>query len=70
MKPPTVDPSIIFNVTDEFTREAIACAPARSLTAGGSTAILDQVCDQRGTAPVFLRMDNGPKFIANTLQGW
>ena len=57
---------MILNVTDEFTREAHATNTARLITAAGTTAVLDQVCQQRG-APQILRMDNGPAFIADTL---
>ena len=32
-------------------------------------AVLGQVRQQRG-APKFLRMDNGPEFIADTLRAW
>jgi hypothetical protein len=32
-------------------------------------AVLDQMREQRG-APQFLRMDNGPEFIADTLRDW
>lgn len=60
----------ILNVTDEFTREALACAPSRSITADGTMTILDHVGDLRGTPPQFLRMDNGPEFIADTMQDW
>ena len=32
-------------------------------------AVLDQIREHRG-APQFLRMDNGPEFIADTLRDW
>jgi hypothetical protein len=32
-------------------------------------AVLDQIREQRGV-PQFLRMDNGPEFIADTLRDW
>ena len=32
-------------------------------------AVLDQIREQRG-CPVFLRMENGPEFIAETLRDW
>jgi len=63
-------PVKILNVTDEFTREALACSPARRLASEHVIAILDAIIDERGTAPVFLRMDNGPEFIAHALVAW
>ena len=67
----TVDgrPVKILNVTDEFTREALATNAARRITAAGTMAVLDQIRESRGS-PQFLRMDNGPEFIADTLRDW
>jgi putative transposase len=56
-------------MTDEFTREALATNAARRITAAGTMAVLDQIRESRG-APQFLRMDNGPEFIADTLRDW
>ena len=39
------------------------------ITAAGTMAFLDQTRESRG-APQFLRMDNGPVFIADTLSDW
>ena len=63
-------PVKILNVTDEFTREALACSPARRISAEQTIAILDAVTDERGTTPRFLRMDNGPEFVAKALVAW
>jgi transposase InsO family protein len=63
-------PVKIVNVTDEFTREALATNAARRITAAGTEALLDQIVEERGQVPMFLRMDNGPEFIADTLQDW
>jgi len=41
-------PVKIVNVTDEFTREALA---ARRITAAGTEAVLDQIVEERGQAP-------------------
>lgn len=62
-------PVKILNVTDEFTREAFATNAARRITAAGTMAVLDQIRELRG-APQFLRIDNGPEFIADTLRDW
>ena len=62
-------PVKILNVTDEFTHEALATNAARRITAAGTMAVLDQIREHRG-APQFLRMDNGPEFITDTLCDW
>ena len=56
-------------MTDEFTREALATNAARRITAAGTMAILHQIREHRD-APQFLRMENGPGFIADTLRDW
>jgi len=63
-------PVKILNVTDEFTREALACSPARRIKSDQVITILDAVIDERGKPPEFLRMDNGPEFIARALVEW
>lgn len=63
-------PVKILNVTDKFTREALATNAAPSITAVDTIAVLDQVREQRGIGPKFLRNDNRPEFIAQTLQDW
>ena len=57
------------NVTDDYTRAALVTNAARTITAAGTMAVLDQIRLQRG-APQFVRMDNGPEFIANSLRDW
>jgi putative transposase len=59
----------ILNVTDEFTREALACVPARSIDAKGTVEVLDRIAAERG-APRYVRCDNGPEFIAEALKRW
>jgi len=59
----------ILNVTDEFTREALAGTVARHITAKDTVAVLQQVVSERG-APTHIRCDNGPEFIAKALQRW
>ena len=49
-------PVKILNVTDEYTREALATNAARRITAAGTMAVLDQIREHRG-APQFLRID-------------
>ena len=59
----------ILNVTDEFTREALAGTVARHLTANDTVTVLEGIAQERG-APTHIRCDNGPEFIAKALQRW
>ena len=63
-------PVKILNVTDEFTKEALAIDIRRSITADDTVEVLEALVRARGRAPEFLRMDNGPEFIADVLQDW
>lgn len=53
--------------TDEFTRECLLLAPARSIKSRDAAAMLAAVIAKRG-APKHLRSDNGPEFIAAALR--
>lgn len=57
------------NITDEFTREALAMRTGRTCTADDVVAVLDRLVAERG-APRYLRMDNGPELIAWALREW
>jgi len=59
----------ILNVLDEFTRECLASVVARSMPARKVLEVLDWLFLTRG-APVHLRSDNGPEFIAQAVQDW
>jgi putative transposase len=59
----------LLTVTDEFTRESLAIEVGRSLPAEKVAATLERVIGERGTAPAYLRSDNGPEFLAQGLQG-
>jgi putative transposase len=59
----------ILTVTDEFTRESLAIEVGRHLPALKVAATLEQVIRERGTAPEYLRSDNGPEFLAQVLRG-
>lgn len=58
------------NVVDEFTREALATAAARSFTADDTTILLDKLIDETGRWPANLRMDNGPELTAVAMRDW
>jgi putative transposase len=60
----------LLNVVDEHTREALAIAVDRSIDADATVAVLDRLVAERGTAPRFLRCDNGPELTANALRDW
>ena len=60
----------LLNITDEFTKEALSIDVRRSITADDTVAVLESIVAQRGTAPEFLRMDNGPELTANALRDW
>ncbi len=54
---------------DEYTRESVGNAVARSLTADHVIQVLDRAVAERG-APEFIRCDNGPEFIALAIRDW
>lgn len=57
-------------VTDEFTRESLAVEVGLSLPSATVCAVLEKAIARRGCAPLHLRSDNGPEFIALTLRGF
>jgi putative transposase len=59
----------LLNITDEFTKEALAIEVDRSITADDTVEVLEAIVASRG-APDFLRMDNGPELTANALRDW
>ena len=59
----------MLNVIDEFTREALAIHVDRGIDADGVVAVLDDLALQYG-APVYVRFDNGPEFVANAVNDW
>ncbi len=59
----------LLTLGDEFTRESLEIAVARSLPAQAVIAVLSQLFAHRG-APVYLRSDNGPEFVAVAIKEW
>ena len=57
------------NVVDEFTRQALAIRVGRHCSAAGVIDVLEELLLVNG-APTFIRMDNGPEFIAKALVAW
>ena len=60
----------LLNIVDEHTREALAMAAARRINADATAATLDRIVAGRGTAPGYIRCDNGPELTANALRDW
>ncbi|MDR7097593.1 IS3 family transposase, partial [Hydrogenophaga laconesensis] len=58
-----------FNVIDEFNREGLRIEVDTSLPAARVIRALDELVEVRG-APLSIRLDNGPEFIANALAQW
>lgn len=59
----------ILTVVDEFTREALAIAVGYRMTASHVMWALARAFKAQGW-PEYLRSDNGPEFIAETLETW
>ena len=59
----------LFNVIDDFNREALAIDVDFSLPALRIIRSLDQVIEWRGK-PAAIRCDNGPEYISGALLGW
>lgn len=57
----------VLTVLDEYTRECLALVAARSITSSRVRAELARLIAQRG-APVNVRSDNGPEFIAEAVK--
>ena len=60
----------LLHVVDEFTREALAIECHRRIDADQTVDVLDRLVRERGTAPGFLRCDNGPEMTAHALRDW
>ncbi|MBK3422769.1 DDE-type integrase/transposase/recombinase, partial [Methylobacterium ajmalii] len=59
----------LLNVIDEFTRECLAIWVARKLKAPDVVDVLSDLFILRGV-PAHVRSDNGPEFIAQSVQKW
>ena len=59
----------MLNVVDEFTHECLAIRVARKLKAIDVIDVLSDLFILRGV-PVHTRSDNGPEFIAKSVQAW
>ena len=59
----------ILNVMDEFTREGMSVTVAASMPAQFIIGVLSELFAKHG-CPKYLRSDNGPEFVAKTVQIW
>jgi transposase InsO family protein len=58
-----------FTLVDEYTRECLALEVGRGMTAQVVRVVLAGVVRERG-APMHIRSDNGPEFIAKAIRAW
>jgi putative transposase len=59
----------ILTVLDEYTRQCLATHAAWSIRAVDTITVIEAAIERYG-APEHLRSDNGPEFIAYTIQDW
>jgi putative transposase len=57
------------NIIDEFTRECLTIEIDRSIDADAVVTCLEKITTER-PAPVHLRFDNGPEFVAHAVADW
>jgi len=60
----------ILSIIDEYTRECLLLKAARSFPARRVIDALEEVMVCRGRKPQYVRSDNGPEFVAKSVQGW
>jgi putative transposase len=63
-------PLKVLNITDEFTREALACVAARSIDADRTVSVFEDLVEKRVVTPTSIRCDNGPELISAALRDW
>jgi transposase InsO family protein len=63
-------PVRILSIIDEYTRECLLLRAARSFPARRVIDALEEVMVCTGRKPQYLRSDNGPEFVAKSVQRW
>ena len=59
----------ILTILDEYSRECLSVFVSRSIKSKDVVTELNKLLISRGI-PEYLRSDNGPEFVSNTLKGW
>jgi transposase InsO family protein len=59
----------LLNITDEFTKRALAIEVERSISSDHMVRVLERLVGVHGT-PAFIRMDNGTDMTANDWRDW
>lgn len=60
----------VFNVIDDYNREALASEIDMNMPSGRIVRILDRIAAERGRYPERVRMDNGREFIGTVMAAW
>jgi putative transposase len=60
----------LFNVIDDYNREALATEVDINLPAGRVLRVLDRIAEERGGYPERIRADNGPEFVGSAMAAW
>jgi putative transposase len=56
-------------IVDEYSRECLALETEHSITAEDVVETLNRLFSERGE-PAYIRSDNGPEFIVETIKRW
>ncbi len=59
----------VFSIIDDYTRECHVLHADRAIKAAEVLVLLQRMISRHG-APLFIRSDNGPEFIAQAIQRW
>ena len=59
----------VFSIIDDYTRECHVLHAHRAIKAADVLVVLQRMISRHG-APLFIRSDNGPEFIAQAIQRW
>jgi transposase InsO family protein len=60
----------ILSIIDEYTRECLLLKAARSFPARRVIDALEEIMVCSGRKPQYIRSDNGPEFVAKSVQKW